>query len=83
MKNNRIIHLQVQEGKLLPRGTIDKDSIHWVPVDNYKILDKNVHNEQDFHTLTWENRAVDLDDLVSDEGHLVTGKNSFGNLYFL
>lgn len=73
VKNNRVIHLQIQEGKLLPRGKIDVSTVHWVPVDNYKILDKGVYNGQDFHTLTWEKRALDLDDLVCDEGHLVTG----------
>jgi hypothetical protein len=73
VKHNRIIHLQIQEGKLLPRGNIDLTTVHWVPVEDYKITDKNTINGQDYHTLTWEKRAVDLDDLVADDGYVVTG----------
>ncbi|RZC38220.1 uncharacterized protein BDFB_003195 [Asbolus verrucosus] len=73
VKHNRIIHLQIQEGKLLPRGNIDLTTIHWVPVEEYKITDRNVFNSQDYHTLTWEKRVIDLDDLVADDGYLVTG----------
>lgn len=75
MKQNRIIHLQIQEGKLLPHGTIDTDTVHWVPVEDYKITDKHIYNGQDYHTLSWEKRAIDLDDLVADDGFIVTGKN--------
>ncbi|KAJ3646680.1 hypothetical protein Zmor_024256, partial [Zophobas morio] len=73
VKNNRIIHLQIQEGKLLPRGNIDMSTVHWVPVEDYRITDSHVANGQDYHTLTWEKRAVDLDDLVADDGYVVTG----------
>ncbi|XP_044253043.1 uncharacterized protein LOC123004011 isoform X2 [Tribolium madens] len=73
VKHNRIIHLQIQEGKLLPRGNIDVTTVHWVPVEEYKITDSNVVNGQDYHTLSWEKRAVDLDDLTTDEGFVVTG----------
>lgn len=73
-KLNRIIHLQIQEGKLLPRGQIDTETIRWVPIDNYKLTDKNVYNKQDYHTLTWESRAIDLDDIEGENGHLLTGQ---------
>lgn len=74
VKKNRIIHLQVQEGKLLPRGKIEIDTAHWIPVEEYKITDKKIFNGQDYHTLSWEKRAIDLDDLEADEGHVLTGK---------
>lgn len=73
VKKNRIIHLQVQEGKLLPRGTIDPNSLHWIPVDDYKITDRDVYNDRDYRTLSWEKRAVDLDDLKTNDGYLLTG----------
>lgn len=72
-KQNRIIHLQVQEGKLMPRGTIDVKTVQWIPVDTYKITDKNVYNDRDYRTLSWEKRAVDLDDLQTDDGYVMTG----------
>lgn len=65
--------MQIQEGKLLPRGNIDITTVRWVPVEDYKITDRNIYNGQDYHTLTWEHRSIDLDDLMTDEDHLVTG----------
>lgn len=73
VKKNRIIHLQIQEGKLLPKGKIDVDTVHWVPPEEYKISDRKIFNGQDYHTLSWEKRAIDLDDLEADEGYIVTG----------
>ncbi|CAH0564544.1 unnamed protein product [Brassicogethes aeneus] len=73
VKVNRVFHLQVQEGLLEPFGKIDETTLRWVPVDGYKITDRNVHNGQDYHQLSWEQRALDLDDLQGDQGQLVTG----------
>lgn len=73
VKHNRILHLQIQEGKLMPRGNIAVESVRWVPVANYSLLDRKIYRGQDYHVLTWEKRAMDLDDLVADAGHVVTG----------
>ncbi|CAG9863089.1 unnamed protein product [Phyllotreta striolata] len=73
VKHNRIIHVQIQEGKLLPRGGIDATTVRWVPVEDYKITDRKIFNGQDYHTFSWEKRAVDLDDLEGDDGHVLTG----------
>ena len=72
-KVNKIIHIQIKEGKLLPQGTIDPESISWKNIDDYTILDRNVKNGIDYHTIAWEKRAVDLDDLVPPPDHLLTG----------
>jgi hypothetical protein len=79
-KQNRIIHLQIQEGQLLERGKINATSTRWVPVDDYTILDKNIRDGRDYHTLAWDRREVDLDDLTAPVGHVVVsitrrGKN--------
>ncbi|KAF7269607.1 hypothetical protein GWI33_017355 [Rhynchophorus ferrugineus] len=73
VKKNRIIHLQIQEGQLLPRLQVNASTIKWKPVEDYKITDRKVFNGQDYHTLTWEKRAMDLDDLEADDGYVVTG----------
>ncbi|KAK0086908.1 hypothetical protein PV325_002210 [Microctonus aethiopoides] len=73
VKENQIIHIQIQEGKLLERGMIDNKKISWKPVDNYARTDVGVVNGRDYHTLTWEHRAIDLDDLFADDEHLLTG----------
>ncbi|KAI4457300.1 hypothetical protein MML48_8g00016303 [Holotrichia oblita] len=59
-KRNRIIHLQVQQGELLPYGVINATSLEWVPVDNFKITDRYVYNKQDYLKMTWKDKAVDL-----------------------
>ncbi|XP_003424464.1 uncharacterized protein LOC100679659 isoform X1 [Nasonia vitripennis] len=72
-KENQIIHIQIQEGTLLPRGNIDGSSVAWKKIDNYTIIDANVRAGVDYHTIMWEKRAVDLDDLDSPADHLLTG----------
>ena len=73
-KVNKVIHLQIQEGKLLKRGDILEESVQWRDVDNFTVMDHNVKNGRDYHSLDWENRALDLDDLIAPESHLLTGK---------
>ncbi|XP_063233329.1 uncharacterized protein LOC134537042 isoform X1 [Bacillus rossius redtenbacheri] len=73
VKDNRVIHLQIQEGALLPHGEINETSLSWRPVDDYRISDSDVHNGEDYHTLSWEQRAIDIDDLMVPAGHVLTG----------
>ncbi|KAL1497458.1 hypothetical protein ABEB36_008426 [Hypothenemus hampei] len=73
VKHNRIIHLQIQQGELLPRMIINASTLEWKPVEDYKITDRKIFNGQDYHTMSWEKRRVDLDDLEADEGHVLTG----------
>ncbi|XP_044261295.1 uncharacterized protein LOC123009206 isoform X2 [Tribolium madens] len=84
IKHNKIIHLQVQEGKLLERGYIDPKTVRWVPPENYKTIDKDIYEGQDYHTISWEKRSIELSEIVVEEGSVVTGvrfkKTSFGSL---
>ncbi|KAL0268009.1 UNVERIFIED_CONTAM: hypothetical protein PYX00_010108 [Menopon gallinae] len=50
VKHNRIIHFQIRQGLLLPRGLIDKSSLSWKPVDNYTITDLNVGKTESITT---------------------------------
>lgn len=77
-KVNQIIHIQIQQGQLLPRGGINASSIEWKPIDEFSIMSSNVKNGVDYHKLTWEKRALDLDDLVPAEDHLLTGMTMTG-----
>lgn len=74
VKKNRIIHLQIQEGELLPRGTINTETIQWKPLDAFDFRERSIKNGIDYHTLAWDRRAIDLDDLVAEHGQVVTGK---------
>lgn len=74
VKHNRIMHLQIQEGKLLPYGYIDNATVRWVPVDDYNITDSRVYNDKDYYTMTYESRQMALDDLeLTQNNAIVTG----------
>lgn len=72
-KVNQIIHIQIQQGELMPRGNIDKASVHWKSIEEFNVLDSNIKNGIDYHTLSWEKRGLDLDDLILDKNYLLTG----------
>lgn len=72
-KFNRIIHLQIQEGELGARGIINASTLQWRPMSDYKLLDRGIKNGVDYHTLTWDKRSIDLDDLIAPVSHVVTG----------
>lgn len=76
-KVNQIIHLQIQEGQLLPRGAINTSTIKWQPIDGFSIMDPNIKSGVDYHTMIWEKRALDLDNLESLQDHLLTGNLKF------
>ncbi|EDW87293.2 uncharacterized protein LOC6526462 [Drosophila yakuba] len=74
VKKNRIFHLQVQEGELLPLGVINKPTLQWKPVDSYSIFDKNVTDTVDYHKLSYESRSLDLGDVKAENNSaVVTG----------
>lgn len=74
-KVNRIMHIQIQEGELMSRGIINASTVEWKPVSDYKLLDRGIRSGLDYHTMTWDKRAIDLDDLQSPrtKDHVVTG----------
>lgn len=71
VKLNRIFHLQIQEGELLPRGAINQSTLEWKPVDTYNIFDRDVKKGVDYHTLSYESRTIDLDDVNTDDNSFV------------
>lgn len=72
-KQNRVIHLQIQEGQLLERGKINTTNVRWVPVSDYTLLDRGIRDGNDYHTMAWDKREMDLDELKAPTGHVVTG----------
>jgi hypothetical protein len=71
IKMQRVIHMQVQEAKVKPRGLIDETTIRWKPVDTFRV--ENAAAGIDYHTMSYEQRAMDLDDLVAPDGYVLTG----------
>ncbi|KAJ3646676.1 hypothetical protein Zmor_024252 [Zophobas morio] len=73
VKIHRVIHLQIQQGRILPHGQIDLDSVQWVPVEDYEVTNYAYRDGKDYYTLRWEHREFDLVDIFADEGSVVTG----------
>ncbi|KAG7308933.1 hypothetical protein JYU34_006203 [Plutella xylostella] len=71
VKLGRVFHLQVSQGSLGERGHVTPDG--WVSVQAFDPEDMGVKDTVDYHTLTYEKRAIDLDQLDSPEGHILTG----------
>lgn len=63
VKIKRVVHIQIQEGSLLPHGVVNASSLRWKPVDTSK----------PDYKMSWEKRSIDLDDLEAPEGYVVTG----------
>lgn len=71
MKQNRIVHLQIQEGQLMKYGKVNASSLRWKPVDEFTILDKGIKDGEDYHTMTVGRRDINFDDLKAPLGHVV------------
>lgn len=71
IKQNRIIHLQVKESQLLKFGRVNDSMSRWVPIPQFTILDKGMKDGIDYHTLSFDKREIDLDDVTAPVGHVV------------
>jgi len=72
-KKNRIFHLQVQDGVVRKHGSIDADTVRWVPINEMTLHGRSVVEGRDYWMMDWQQRAVDLDDLVAPPKHVLTG----------
>uniref|UniRef100_A0A182SFA4 Uncharacterized protein n=1 Tax=Anopheles maculatus TaxID=74869 RepID=A0A182SFA4_9DIPT len=73
VKRNQMLHLIVQQGQLLPGGDIANDTLEWVVPKPFMHTDTGVRNGVDYHTLSYERRAIDLDDVHVHPGYVLTG----------
>lgn len=71
VKLGRVFHLQIAEGTLGERGQVTPGS--WVPLQRFDPKDTGLRDGVDYHTLTYERRAIDLDELDSPSGSILTG----------
>lgn len=72
----QMFHLQVQEGELWPRATINEDSRQWVelPGNSFTFRNKTLKNGVDYHTLSYASRSIDLDNVIAPEKMVITGE---------
>lgn len=71
-----IFHLVIVERELKPYATLDVSNPTWHlfnKVDYFNIHDATVREGIDYHTLTWQNRSINLDTVELPTGKVVTG----------
>ena len=76
VKVNRVVHVQIQQGAPLGRGTVNASTLAWKAVDEVIVPRASMDLAQDgpgYATLRYEERSLDLDDLTAPDGHVVTG----------
>lgn len=87
-KKDNMVHLQAEQGRLLPRGEIDNFTRNWLPLNDlvYKQNTRegsfwkregNVQSpliyELDYTYLRHDNNKLHLDDVISSPDYIVTG----------
>ncbi|KAH8418347.1 hypothetical protein KR222_002648 [Zaprionus bogoriensis] len=71
VKDQRVFHLQLQQGQLLPGGLINQSSLAWIPLDSYDPKHADIRNGFDYHELSYESRSIDLDEITTANDSLV------------
>lgn len=85
-KRNGVIQFAIAERQLNTFGHVDSTHIEyvWKLGDHFVPNDNNSRDGIDYHTLSWEQRALNLDTVIGDVGTVVTGvrfrKNTKGHL---
>lgn len=72
LKRYGIIHWFITERAFQPRGRVDEQAESvWKGDYQFTIDDTGVEN--DYHTLTWQHRTIELDTIRVPDGEVVTG----------
>jgi len=74
-KVKQMIHLQVEEAELGPRGQLNESSRRWVhlPGPEFSYKNHSLINGVDYHTLTYTARALDTDNVNGPLNTVITG----------
>ncbi|KAK0078608.1 hypothetical protein PV326_009238 [Microctonus aethiopoides] len=82
VKINTMIHLQIQQAKLLPNNKIDPNTKFWKPLDeivkltNHSLFPNDwtkLSADEDYLSLSFANRTINLDDIILPLDYVVTG----------
>eukprot|EP00092_Neocalanus_flemingeri_P076472 GFUD01094862.1.p1 GENE.GFUD01094862.1~~GFUD01094862.1.p1 ORF type:complete len:410 (+),score=110.70 GFUD01094862.1:1242-2471(+) len=75
VKRGKIVYPQIEQATAMPEGGIDETTRTWVepqpiPYTDVRNLTKNTGS---VFTMSYEQRAMDMDTLTAPEGHVLTG----------
>jgi len=71
INKNKVFHIQIQQAKPILEGGVDEKSKTWK--DPPEISAQNLTASSMVYTMSYEQRAVDLDSLSAPEGYVLTG----------
>merc|ERR1719167_1850656 len=71
IKKGKVFHLQIQQALALPEGGVDETTMAWK--EPAPLSEENLTNNPKVFTMSYEQRAMDLDSLSAPEGHVLTG----------
>lgn len=84
-KRNRMLQFTIAESTLLPYGKLNTTIVNddddqnvnannrYVTHPEWTIDTPGIKNGVDYHTLTYENRAINLDAVIAPAGKVITG----------
>jgi len=73
VKKNGIIHLEIEQATALKEGKVDDSSRQWVQSQNLDPQNSTQKSLGYFKTMSYEERALDIDRLEAISGHVITG----------
>jgi len=71
IKKGKIFHLQIQQARVLREGGIDEETKEWK--EPASVDSNNLTTNPKIFTMSYEQRAMDLDRLTAPEGYILTG----------
>ena len=71
IKRGKIFYLEIEQAKALQEGGVDESTKVWV--ESPQISEDNLTLNPQIFTMSYEQRAIDLDTLSAPEGHVLTG----------
>lgn len=71
VKKDKVFHLQIQQAKALPEGGILESSKEWK--EPVSVSSENLTTNPKVYTMSFEQRALDLDQLSAPPGYVLTG----------
>lgn len=87
-KKDNVVHIQIQQGTLEAEGSVDEDSLEWVPLGKFiRSVSEDAEGfywtdneqtlplteDQDYTYVADDRAELNLDDILVETGYIVTG----------